>query len=84
MRGPVWGDYYWPAFLFAVAVMFAVPEIYALCTNTINSLTDYVHLQLNVNTATVARGIHTLAWYASLAGWILFVIIITWHIWWIS
>lgn len=77
-----WGKLYWPFFLILVTLLFAVPEIIALFTSLQNTLSGYVHNQLDVTTATVADGIHTIAWYLSLAGWLLFVFIITWHIWW--
>jgi hypothetical protein len=77
-----WGRLYWPYFLVLASLLFAVPEIIALATNRANTLSDYAHHELNVTVATVANGVHTLAWYVSLAGWLLFVVLITWHIWW--
>jgi hypothetical protein len=77
-----WGKVYWPTYLILLATLFAIPELIALATNYANTLSDYAHLELNVTTATVARGIHTVAWYVSLVGWLVFVVIITWHIWW--
>lgn len=77
-----WGRYYWPYFLVLVTGLFGIPELIALFTNRANTLSDFSHYELNVTRATVMHGIMTVAWYASLAGWILFVVIITWHIWW--
>lgn len=77
-----WGRYYWPWSLITVQLLWAPAEIIALFTNLKNTLSDYAHYELSVTTATVASGIHTVAWYMSLSGWLLFVFVITWHIWW--
>jgi hypothetical protein len=77
-----WGRWYWPLALIAVQLLWIPAELIALATNRANTLSDYAHNELSVTTATVAHGIHTAAWYLSLAGWALFVFIVSWHIWW--
>lgn len=76
-----WGTYYWPYFLILVSVEFGVPELIALGTNVANTLSDYARLQLHVGTA-FAGSVHTVAWWASLIAWLLFVVVITDHVWW--
>lgn len=77
-----WGAYYWPYFLILVSVEFGVPELVALATNVANTLSDYARLQLHVGTA-FSGTVHTVAWWCSLAAWLLFVVVITDHIWWV-
>jgi hypothetical protein len=74
-----WGKFYWPVFMLAVSLAFAGPEIYALFTNQANTLSDYSWDELNIHGR---FPIHTLAWNISLIVWLLFVIVITMHIWW--
>lgn len=78
---PTWGNYYWPYFLILVALLFGVPEIIALFTNHQNTLSDYSWTMLNVHRAT-RFSVHAIAWYASLSVWLVFVVVITIHIWW--
>jgi hypothetical protein len=73
-----WGRYYWPFFLILGSLLFLVPEIIALVTNFRNTLSQYSWNELHVNPGIA---VHTLAWYLSLGGWILFVIVISAHIW---
>jgi hypothetical protein len=77
----LWGNTYWPVGLTLVAVMFLVPESYALFTNSANTLSDYCWRELGVNIA-FGHGRHTIAWWSSLAAWLMFTVIITIHIWW--
>lgn len=74
-----WGKYYWPYFLILASGLFGIPELIALFTNHWNTLSDYARYELNVSPAVT---VHTLAWYLSLAAWLLFVVVITMHIWW--
>lgn len=73
-----WGRYYWPFFIVLTSVLFLVPELIALFTNYMNTLSEYSWAELHVNPHV---SMHTLAWYLSLGGWIMFVIVITLHIW---
>lgn len=74
-----WGKFYWPvAMLTAFGGMFGIPELIAIVTNQANTLSDYAWDELRVGFIPV----HTVAWYVSLAGWLLFVVVITAHIWW--
>lgn len=76
----LWGSTYWPIGLIVVAVAFLVPETFALFTNVHNTLSDYCWRELGIGTAR-GRGVHTAAWWFSLAAWGLFVLVITGHIW---
>lgn len=78
-----WGLFYWPKFLIAGSMFFLLPELFALITNASNTLSDYCWRELNVN-VTFGEGQHSVAWWASLASWLVFTIIITLHIWWRS
>lgn len=73
-----WGKYYWPFYLILAALLFLVPEIIALVTNFRNTLSQYSWNELHVNPGIT---VHTLAWYLSLAAWVLTAIVLTVHIW---
>lgn len=72
-----WGKYYWPYFLILVSTIFGVPELIALFTNVRNTLSDYARLELNVSST---MSVHTVAWWVSLTAWLLFAVVITFHI----
>ncbi len=74
-----WGRYYWPYWIILTSATFGVPEIIAIVTNYLNTLSEYARYELNVSPHVT---VHTVAWYASLTVWILFVVVITAHIWW--
>jgi hypothetical protein len=76
----MWGNYYWPRGLAVVSVAFLIPELYALFTNPANTLSDYCWRELNVS-ASWGHGAHSVAWWLSLAAWLLFTVVITLHIW---
>jgi hypothetical protein len=76
-----WGNTYWPWFLTAVSVFLLVPELFALLTNTLNTLSWYAWNKLDLSVS-VNQGMDTVAWWGSLIVWVLFVIVITGHIWW--
>lgn len=78
----LWGFWYWPRFLIAVSVLFLGPELYAVATNSANTLSDYSWTELGIGNAVQFRHVHTAAWWLSLAAWVLFVVVITAHIWW--
>jgi hypothetical protein len=80
---PTWGGYYWPFFLIVASLLFLVPELIALFTNATNTLSDYSWRELNVRGG-LHFDQHTAAWGISLAAWLVFVIVITLHIWWKS
>ena len=75
---PTWGLYYWPYWMTLTALTFGVPELIALFTNTLNTLSDYSWYELGIN-ARVSPS-HP-AWFLSFTAWILFVVVITGHIW---
>jgi hypothetical protein len=78
-----WGVLYWPFFLILVSALFLVPEVYALITNSANTLSDYCWNQLSVHVA-FGSGRHTLAWWLSQGAFIIFFVLITIHIWYRS
>lgn len=43
-----WGARYWPIFLIVMLVAFLGPEVYALCTNWQNTLSNWIWTQLRV------------------------------------
>lgn len=74
-----WGRVYWPVALLIAAIgMFGIPELIAIVTNQANTLSEYCWDELRVGSIPV----HTVAWYVSLVTWLLFVVVITAHIWW--
>lgn len=76
----IWGNWYWPAFLCAAFVLFAPAEIFALVTNSANTLSEYCWRELHVTRALELSG-HGAAWWASLVMWVIFFVVITLHIW---
>lgn len=76
-----WGNWYWPVGLSVAALAFLGPELYAVVTNVRNTLSYYCWHELHIDVA-VSSGIHSFAWWNSLLAWLLFVVIITAHIWW--
>jgi hypothetical protein len=78
----LWGRLYWPYWMILTSLTFLGPELGALFTDVRNTLSDYARYELNVGVALPGHGVHTLAWWASLTGWGVFVVVITLHIWW--
>ena len=74
-----WGREYWPAFLTVTSLSFAIPELIALFTNVKNTLSDYSWAELGIVNNHIP--VHSVAWIISLTAWVLFVFIITAHIW---
>jgi len=74
-----WGRLYWPFFIVVTSALFLGPELIAIFTNAANTLSEYSWAELNVNPRIP---MHTVAWYTSLIAWLLFVVVITAHIWW--
>lgn len=80
MRNTItWGGFYWPYWIILTSLTFGVPEVIALFTNYMNTLSEYAWHELNVSPHVT---VHTIAWYASIIIWLLFVVVITAHIWW--
>ena len=75
---PTWGRLYWPLALAATSLLFFPAELTALFTNSVNTLSDYSWYELHVSPGFT---VHTIAWYASFISWLLFVAVITGHIW---
>ena len=74
-----WGKVWWPWWIILTSTTFGVPEIIAIVTNYLNTLSEYARYELNVAPHVT---VHTVAWYVSLIVWLLFVVVITAHIWW--
>jgi hypothetical protein len=72
-----WGDVYWPIWLGVMTITMGVPEVYALITNTRNTLSDWVWDQLNVTTEQQLPW--TAAHYLVFGAWITVVSWLTWH-----
>lgn len=73
-----WGKYYWPYFLILVSSLFGIPEVIAIFTNRQNTLSAYSWGELF---KPGFGSVHEVAWTASLVTWLVFVIVITLHIW---
>lgn len=78
-----WGLVYWPTWLTLIGLTLLPMEIYALLTNPANTLSEYAWHELNVTHAFrfTANGV---AWWVSFVMWILFVVVITLHIWFMA
>jgi hypothetical protein len=76
-----WGQTYWPIYLTVAFVLFGVPELIALASNVYNTLSWYAWNGLNLSVS-VNQGMDTVAWWTSLIMWLVFVVVITGHIWW--
>jgi hypothetical protein len=75
----MWGYTYWPvALLVAIAGLFGIPELIALFTNRGNTLSEYAWHELYIGSFPA----HSAARWVSLVVWLIFVVIITLHIWW--
>lgn len=79
----MWGNWYWPIGLCVMSALFVPAELFALLTGARNTLSDYCWRELGVSKALELSG-HGAAWWASLTSWLLFVVIITLHIWYRS
>lgn len=77
----MWGYTYWPWGLSVAALAFLGPELYAAFTNVRNTLSWYCWHKLGIDIV-FTGGIHSMAWWNSLLAWLVFVVIITAHIWW--
>jgi len=86
-----WGEKYWPVFLVISALWlmlgFGIPEGIALGSSPSkhldNTLSYYARTELHANIA-VYGSIHTVAWWATFVVWMVFVIFITAHIWFLQ
>jgi hypothetical protein len=66
----------------AVVMIFAPAELIALFTNHVNTLSDFSRYEIGIRGTVMHPGVP--AWWISLAGWLLFVVIITGHIWFLT
>lgn len=76
-----WGHVYWPYYLIVAAILFLSPEIYALVTNSANTLSAYVWQLLHVPTKG-QHWSHTAAWLLTQG---MFIVTVFWlwrHFWW--
>lgn len=77
-----WGRIYWPLALIAASLLFGPAELIALFTNSLNTLSDYSEYELGILDITGHPvNQHTVAWFLTLAVWVLFAVVITLHIW---
>lgn len=72
----MWGNKYWPIWLSVMVVSFLAPEIYALTTNSVNTLSDWVWRSLNV---TKNQQDWTAAHFLVFGVWLVLVIWLTFH-----
>jgi hypothetical protein len=77
---PTWGPDYWPWVLIAVSITIGVPEIYAIATNTANTLSWYSWHELHV-TPGQPFSRHTAAWLLSQGLFLLMTFWLWLHIW---
>jgi len=86
-----WGEKYWPVFLIISALWlltgFGVPETIALMTERSshldNTLSYYSRVMLHADVAT-NMSVHTVGWWLSFIVWMMFVLFITAHIWFLQ
>lgn len=77
----MWGNWYWPVWLSAVALTFLGPELYAVATDVKNTLSWYCWRELHIDVVW-GGGIHSVAWWNSLLAFILIIVALIAHIWW--
>jgi len=75
---PTWGLAYWEWFLILASLAFLVPEVFAIFTNSANTLSDFSWYELGI---TGRINTHHFSWWVSLFAWWTFVGVITAHIW---
>ncbi len=81
-----WGRTWWPVFLIIssawILAGFGIAETIALLARRTydNTLSNYARVQLHVPLN--ASLSHTVAWWLSLLTWMMFVVVMTVHIWW--
>lgn len=78
--GITWGHVYWPWYLAVTAIGFLTPELYALFTNTDNTLSDYAWHELGVSLSTKPI-VHSAAWLLTQGMFIVMAIWLVLHIW---
>lgn len=76
-----WGYYYWPVFLILVSLGFLPAELYAVFTNTSNTLSDYAWYELGVNPSLGKPLIHSAAWFLTQGVYLVMVAWLWRHIW---
>lgn len=87
-----WGNTYWPVFLIISGLWvlsgFGIPESLALMTQPSthldNTLSYYARVQLHANVAMGPTAMHTAAWWITFTVWMMFVLFITAHIWFLQ
>lgn len=77
---PTWGLWYWPNYLIGVGGAFLVAEVYAFFTNVWNTLSYYAWYEMGI---TGRLSPHHPAWWISFIAWLVFVVAITAHIWFV-
>lgn len=72
-----WGDWYWPLWMVVVSVSLLGPEIYALSSDSRNTLSDWVWVKLQVTTTQQLPW--TAAHFLVFGGWLTLTVWLTWH-----
>ena len=80
---PTWGPDYWPWLLIAVSLAVLGPEIYALLTNTANTLSWYSWHELQI-TPHEAFKRHNAAWRLSQGTFLVVTFWLWLHIWYMT
>lgn len=80
MQHTTWGNTYWPWALIVVALAFTVPELYALFTNTMNTLSWYAWHELHVRPM-MPFNRHNAAWLLTQGLYLVMVFWLLLHIW---
>jgi len=74
-----WGKFYWPYWLIVASLMFLVPEIITLFTNSKNTLSDWSWTELNIYNGRIP--VHGIAWWVSLIAFLTGIIVLVLHVW---
>ena len=80
-QAATWGKWYWPIFLILVVMEFMPAEIYAIATNTANTLSDYSWHELGVPAQEGVPFVHNAAWFLTLGTYLVVSTWLAWHIW---
>lgn len=79
MKG-LWGNTYWPIYIIGATLTFLIPEIIALFTNSVNTLSDYAWRNLGFPSHGT-RIPDTAAWFLTQGAFIVVALWLLLHIW---
>lgn len=80
VKVPTWGLWYWPVWLVVMLTTLAIPEFYALFTNTQNTQSAWVWRELDVTTDTPKPW--TAVHYLFFGLWLVIMSWLTFHYFW--